>query len=113
MDEVARCHQVVMMKDGKVLLTGSAKDLRDSLSNRIIEVHGAGRDVHLEKVLDLPDVEALQIFGNSIHVRVNEASPRVLNKIKKFFPDCQIRIITPTLEDVFIAHMEGGGKSRG
>jgi ABC-2 type transport system ATP-binding protein len=108
MDEVARCHQVAMMKDGKILLTGSARDLRDSLSNRIIEVHGAGRGLNLEAVQDIPDVEALQTFGNSIHIRVRDASPKILNKIKKSFPGCQTRIITPTLEDVFIAFMEGG-----
>jgi ABC-2 type transport system ATP-binding protein len=109
MDEVARCHQVAMMKDGKILIAGSAKDLRESLLNRIIEVHGAKRGQDAEAVRDIAEVQALQSFGNSIHIRVKEASPKILKKIKRGFPGCQVRIITPTLEDVFIDFMERGG----
>lgn len=110
MDEVARCHQVAMMKDGKILLQSSARSLREPLSNRIIEIHGAGRDVNLEAIMDLSGVEALQTFGNSIHIRVKASSPQIIKKIKGFFPGCQVRTISPTLEDVFIAFMEGGSE---
>ena len=110
MDEVARCHQVAMMKDGKVLLKGSARSLREPLLNRIIEVYGSSREVNLEEIKGLPDVDALQTFGNSIHIRVKASPQKILKKIKKTFPDSQVKVISPTLEDVFIAFMEGGNE---
>ena len=106
MDEVARCHQVAMMKGGKILLTGSARDLRDSLTNRIIEVYGAGRITNRDKAATLTETEAVQSFGNSLHIRVNKSSPKIIKKISQLYPDCQVRLISPTLEDVYIAYME-------
>ncbi len=106
MDEVARCHQVAMMKGGKILLTGSARDLRDSLTNRIIEVYGVGRIKDREKAATLTVTEAVQSFGNSLHIRVNKSSPKIIRKISQLYPDCQVRLISPTLEDVYIAYME-------
>ena len=108
MDEVARCHQVAMMKDGKILLEGSARRLREPLLDRIIEVQGTSREFDLDRIKDLSEVEALQTFGNSLHIRVKSSSGKILKKIKASFPEGQIRIISPTLEDVFIAFMEGG-----
>lgn len=109
MDEVARCHQVAMMKDGRIVLKGSARELREPLSDRIIEIHGAGRSADRNKITALPEVEDVQFFGDSLHVRVLEFSPGFIKKIQKLYPACQVRRIAPTLEDVFIAYMEKKG----
>jgi ABC-2 type transport system ATP-binding protein len=111
MDEVARCHQVAMMKDGRIVLKGSARELREPLSDRIIEIHGAGRSADRNKLTALPEVEDVQSFGDSLHVRVLEFSPGFIKKTQKLYPACQVRRISSTLEDVFIAYMEKkGGK---
>jgi ABC-2 type transport system ATP-binding protein len=107
MDEVSRCHQVVMMKAGKILLTGTASDLRGALSKRIVEIHGVSSLTDAEKIRSLPEIEAVQFFGNSIHIRLKKPSQKAIKKMEKIFPDCHVRIIPPTLEDVFIAFMEG------
>lgn len=109
MDEVARCHQVAMMKDGKIVLKGSARELREPLSDRIIEIHGSNRAADRNKLSALPEVEDVQSFGNSLHVRVLEFSPGLIKNIQKLYPSCQVDRISPTLEDVFIAYMEKKG----
>ena len=110
MDEVARCHQVAMIKDGRIVLKGSARELREPLSDRIIEILGAGRAADLNKISALPEVEDVQSFGNSLHVQVLEFSPDLIKKIQKLCPAYQVGRISPTLEDVFIAYMEEKGK---
>jgi ABC-2 type transport system ATP-binding protein len=109
MDEVARCHQVAMMRGGKIVLKGSAQELRSSLSNRIIEIPGRGRNPDQEELLSIPEIEAVQSFGDNLHLRIRKSSPRLMDKIKKIYPGSQPRRISPTLEDVFIAFMEDKG----
>lgn len=113
MDEVARCHQVSMMKGGKIVLTGSPRELRSSLSDRILEIHGIGRTGDRNMVSTLSEVEDVQCFGDNLHIRVLESSPGLLKKIQNLYPTCQVRWISPTLEDVYIAYMEGGGVNHG
>jgi len=110
MDEVARCHQVAMMKDGQIVLMGSARELRSSLTNRIIEIPGVGRAVDREKLYTLPEIEDIQSFGENLHLRIRKSSPDLVQKIRKLFPDSQAHQISPTLEDVFIAFMEDRGE---
>jgi len=106
MDEVARCQQVGMMKGGKILLKGSARELRDTLADRIIEIHGAGRSADRTKCSSLSEVQDVRSFGESLHLQVLKSSPALIKKIQKLYPNCEVRSITPTLEDVFIAFME-------
>lgn len=110
MDEVARCHQVAMMKDGQFVLKGSTRELRSSLINRIIEIPGIGRAVDREKLFALPEIEDIQSFGENLHLRIRKSSPDMIQKIRKLYPDSQARQIKPTLEDVFIALMEERGE---
>jgi ABC-2 type transport system ATP-binding protein len=106
MDEVARCHQVAMMKDGEIVLQGSAQQLQGTLANRIIEVAGRGRTIREVNIAQLKEVEDIQPFGDNLHLRIRQTDPKVLKKVAALYPDTTVRWIAPTLEDVFIAFME-------
>ena len=55
-------NQVAMIKGGKILLTGSARELRESLTNRIIEIHGVGRTADKDKTYSFQEVEDIQSY---------------------------------------------------
>lgn len=112
MDEAGRCTQVGFIRDGTILLEGSPDELRERLSDRVLEVHGeplpllrdlAGKDEH---------VEDAQMFGDRLHLRVQ---PGTANKVSTQLGRTitahggkltRIRVIRPQLEDIFIDLLE-------
>jgi ABC-2 type transport system ATP-binding protein len=106
MDEVARCHKVAMMKSGRLVMQGTPQALRAPLLGRVLEIAGVGLAADRSGLLALDDVEDVQNFGDRLHLRVKEAKPALLKKIKTLYPQQEVVKIAPTLEDVFIAFVE-------
>jgi ABC-2 type transport system ATP-binding protein len=121
MDEAARCNRVGFMRLGRMIAEGSPSQLRSGLERRIIEVvpvpargEVRGGSLHslrqvVEKVMYVEDVRA---FGDKLHLRVvSGQAESVIAKLAEVFPvpageKVQARLISPTLEDVFISLAE-------
>jgi ABC-2 type transport system ATP-binding protein len=113
MDEVARCHRVGMMKDGKMVVEGTPKSLRQPLQERILEISGTNAREAVVKVRSLDGVEDAQVYGERLRVRVANGKKTQLKTISSALTGASIRSVQPTLEDVFIAHVSTTGKSGG
>jgi ABC-2 type transport system ATP-binding protein len=113
MDEVARCHRVGMMKDGKMVVEGTPKSLRQPLQERILEISGTNAREAVVKVRSLDGVEDAQVYGERLRVRVANGKKAQLKTISSALTGASIRNVQPTLEDVFIAHVSTTGKSDG
>jgi ABC-2 type transport system ATP-binding protein len=108
MDEASRCQRVGFMRAGRLIQEGAPSGLRAGLQGRIIELRGASPVSLRHPAEAIPGVQAVQAFGDRLHIRVEEGRAKaILKTLEKTFPPRQThveaRLVTPTLEDVFIS----------
>ncbi len=114
MDEAVRCTRIGFMKNGRLVVEDRPDRLSRRLDGRIVELAGsplrglsalAGRD---------EDVEDVQMFGGSLHLRVKEGKAKaVIRRLKRTAAADRVviryaRTISPQLEDSFIELLTGG-----
>jgi ABC-2 type transport system ATP-binding protein len=115
MDEAARCHRVGFMSRGRLLVEGSPAEVARRLEGRILEVAGAPLRKLAQLARTEPGVEAVQLFGDRLHLRV--APDAAIDVIRRLPETAQaqaihverIRLVPSELEDVFIHLLETEG----
>jgi len=114
MDEASRCHRVGFMRKGRLIAEGAPSQLRLGLNGRILELRGQS-PIQLRPGLEkMEGVEDVRIFGDKLHLRVAAGRTHsVLSALALAYPagadsGVQVRLVPPTLEDVFIALTENG-----
>jgi len=109
MDEAARCHRLGFMRDGRFLMEGAPGELRATLKERILELRGGPLMTLRRAAEEDADVEEAHAFGDRLHLRVR---PGTALAVTERLPDHihalggrvdDLRVISPGLEDVFIA----------
>ncbi len=116
LEEAEFCNNIILIDAGKLIAQGNPEELKTNyIKHKILEVE-CERPVDameiLNKVNFSPDIS---IFGNNIHVNVQEVEP-AKKELKRILEQQHsikvIRIdeITPTLEDVFIHLLESPTK---
>jgi hypothetical protein len=82
------------------------------LNGRILELRGSTLNLIRHVAHRDPDVEAVQAFGDRLHIRVGENKAQdVLRRLTSQIPSeggrvDELRPVSPVLEDVFIALSE-------
>ena len=114
MDEASRCHRVGFMRKGKLIAEGTPSELRLGLNGRILELRGQS-PIRLRPALQkLEGVEDVRVFGDRLHLRVAAGqTDSVLSALALAYPagagsGLEVRLVPPTLEDVFVALAENG-----
>jgi ABC-2 type transport system ATP-binding protein len=110
MDEAMRFNRVLFMNKGKVLESGSPRELIGRLQGRILELF-AEPQIEARRVARAdPDVEDVRTFGDRLHLRLREGVTELPNLPEALAAaDVQMALlkpIIPTLEDVFIGLLE-------
>ncbi len=112
LDEAEFCNTITLLNAGKIIASGTSKELKtEYLSNTILEVECDNVVEALEILSNQPWVDETSIFGNYIHVSVENEDEGRNNISKVLTEDNSIEIvrmdkIVPTLEDVFIYLLE-------
>lgn len=108
MDEASRCHRVGFMKAGKIIAEDTPSNLRRRLNNRILELRGEPlRELKNISMQD-KDIEEVAAFGDKLHLRVKDGtSQTVISRLQKQIESKNLkvnnlRVVPPTLEDIFI-----------
>ncbi len=111
MDEAARCNRVGFMAGGKLLVEGPPRELTLALAGRVLELAAHPRD-SVRRVAEAdPEVEDVVTFGDRFHLRVRAAAgplarlPVALAAAGATVE--RLRLVAPSLEDVFIALLQG------
>ena len=113
MDEASRCDRIGFLRSGKLLVEGTPTELRSCLGERIMELRGKPLNLLRRLASAHPDVEAVQMFGDRIHLRVRTGSSAgVISSLPHEIVSqggevILLRLISPQLEDVFISLLEG------
>lgn len=112
MDEAARCTRVGFMQAGSLSLEGTPSGLCERLEGRVLEVRGQPLSRLRRLAETLPGVEGVQLFGDRLHIRVQEKrASAVASRLEAIAAEegvnlLQVRPSKPQLEDVFISLLE-------
>ena len=109
MDEAERCHRLAYIAYGRLLATGTPKELLHLYRLSTWEVAGSP-DRLAELASELrgkPGVAHVTAFGNTLHV-TGEDAPALAQTVRALSrPELRWREAQPSLEDVFIHLMQG------
>ncbi len=108
LDEAERCNRVALMDKGKIISCDTPKNVKDSLNMQIIELVCTPVRTAYTIIKSRTDFE-VQMYGDRLNIAVSEYE-KDYALIKKLFEENSIveidkRIITPSLENVFIHYM--------
>jgi ABC-2 type transport system ATP-binding protein len=107
LEEAEYCSNIILINAGRLIAEGNSKKLKkDYLVNPIYEVETDNLKTALEVLEKTDFVSETSIFGNNIHLMVNEKFPGE-EKLKTILSNYSVNTrrinkITPSLEDVFI-----------
>lgn len=120
MDEAVRCSRLGFMVGGRLLATGAPRALLAPLAGRILELQAEPRDLAQRICQADPQVEDVAKFGELLHLRLSAASAvagaqpaeALQERLACALADAGVRVhglraIAPSLEDVFIATLQG------
>ncbi len=68
MDEAERCHRIVYLANGHIVVQGDAADVSRHSGLITVEVTGADIDAAARRLRRMPGVEAAAVFGRALHV---------------------------------------------
>jgi ABC-2 type transport system ATP-binding protein len=114
LDEAERCTRVALVHEGRVLAADEPDRLRHLIPGRVLEILARGPTA-ADTLRALPGVRDAQIFGERIHVTLDDQSPAAEERFTAALREtplagAPVRAVQPSLEDVFIAKLAGAGE---
>jgi ABC-2 type transport system ATP-binding protein len=116
LEEAEFCNNIILIDAGKLIAEGNPKELKTKyLTNTILDIE-CDRVIDALEILEKQEyVDESSIFGNNIHISVNEkykSQHQVKNLLENEHSVKVIKMdkIIPTLEDVFIHLLEKKSK---
>lgn len=111
LDEAEYCNKITLMHAGRIVAGGSPNQLKKEwIKNPILEFKSDDVVKAMGMIQGLPWALETTIFGNSLHVSVEDAAAgrdRIIKLMQnKDIHIENIRQVSPTLEDVFITLIE-------
>ena len=112
MEEAEYCNRLALIFRGKIVALGTPTELkRDSMKGELLLVECAPLGDAVEALQSVPGVMDAAVFGNALHLVVEDAALAV-PLLEKFLADRKIDVsrmekIRPSLEDVFVSLTTG------
>ncbi|NLT50942.1 MAG: ABC transporter ATP-binding protein [Ignavibacteria bacterium] len=105
LDEAERCTRVALMNDGKIIALDTPAEIKKSIGKSILEVVCSPSRKAYKIIKESGDLE-VQLFGDRLNIMIENRQENI-DEIMNIFNQNEIkisgtRIITPTLENVFI-----------
>ena len=116
LEEAEFCNNILLIDAGKLIAEGNSKELKTKyLSGSILEIECENVVVALDILQQQDFVDETSIFGNNIHININEKykNEEMIKNIltgQSAIAVHKINKIVPTLEDVFIHLLEKNKK---
>ena len=108
MEEAEYCNRLALIFRGKMVALGTPSALkRDSMTGELLLIECDPLGAAVEVLQKAPDVMDAAVFGNALHLVVQNAAAAE-PRIRKFLEDHGVTVsrmekIRPTLEDVFVS----------
>jgi ABC-2 type transport system ATP-binding protein len=107
MDEAEYATRLGFLDEGKLLAVGTRDEVLAAFPRPILEVLSPDRNGVRQRLARLDDVDDVSLFGTRLHLRgAAGTGPEILDSVRAglegLVPADGIRIVPPTLEDVFV-----------
>jgi len=114
MDEAERFDRLALLHEGRAVALDTPQALQGALEGRLLAVRVERPREAREIAAGLPGVEMAAIFGDVLHLTVDDATrraPEIERALRTAgFPVLDSSQIAPSLEDVFITRLAGDGQ---
>jgi ABC-2 type transport system ATP-binding protein len=115
LDEAERCHRVALMHQGRLLFCDTPRNLKQRLGKDVLAVVSAEPRRVRAALEAAPGVSSLVLTGDGVHVVVDDAarrSPEFAVQLRNAgAPFDSIQQAPPSIEDLFVDAVSGGGKA--
>jgi ABC-2 type transport system ATP-binding protein len=112
LDEAERCHRVALMHEGRMLFSNTPARLKELLPRgTLVGVFSPDARAARDALAGANGVHGMLLAGDKVHIGVDDG-PRRIPELRARLaasgvPAEEIRVIEPTLEDIFVAAVEG------
>jgi len=111
LDEAEHCHRLALIHAGRLTALGTVDELKGVFARKaVLEVTAPRVAEALDLLAAEPFVREISAFGTRLHVVVDDADEgrrRILERLQASDPGpVTVERIAPSLEDVFIHHVE-------
>jgi len=111
LDEAERFNRVALMHLGQIVACDTPQNLKAELAGELLEIRAKPAHQAVATLKQTSFSSAPQLFGDTIHVMVDEAEKR-RSQVKHLLEQknitiTDIRPISPSLEDVFVTRLAG------
>lgn len=112
MDEAEHCDELALIYAGKVVAAGTPSQLkREHIRNALLELESDDLMGAYDALKHAPAIESVALFGNALHATVvdEDAAKRAIAELlaARGLPLRRLERIEPSLEDAFVAIIEG------
>ncbi len=101
MDEAERCHKLAYIAYGRLMATGTAREIAAAQGLHTLAVHGTGLSALAEALQNAPGVSQTVMFGAELHVSGQDRDA-LLSAVRKVADAHEIVETETGLEDAFI-----------
>jgi ABC-2 type transport system ATP-binding protein len=105
MDEAAKCDNIALIDKGRLVFTGSPTKISEKYDGNVIEMRTSENVAAFEIISVLEGISDTAIIGEVLHINTSRDFPIEIIKNKLMQNNISIieeRLISPTIEDVFI-----------
>jgi ABC-2 type transport system ATP-binding protein len=117
LDEAERCHRVALMHQGKLLFCDTPANLKARMGKDVLAVSAPEPRPVRDALEHAEGISSLVLTGDGVHVVVDDATrriPEIKVRLKDASADFDdIQKVAPTIEDLFIDAVSGGGLQHG
>ncbi|MGB9836003.1 MAG: ATP-binding cassette domain-containing protein [Candidatus Saccharicenans sp.] len=112
LDEAEYCHEISLIHAGRIIASGSPWEMKKNyFPGNLLELTGERPLELYERLKTWPEVRGLSLFGTKLHILTDKDNQeKILSKLKELNLSFSVRLIVPTLEDVFIHQIEKESK---
>ncbi|HEX2465567.1 MAG TPA: ABC transporter ATP-binding protein [Thermoanaerobaculia bacterium] len=107
MDEAERCHGLVILDAGRVVASGTPRELMEAVKSAVVEIETADTQAAQQRLEGQSGIESVTQLGSRLRVlvaaEVSDPEAQVERRLRVQGSDAVVRLARPTLEDVFVA----------
>ncbi len=115
MDEAENCHRLAFIYQGRIVAEGTPSEMKEprTFGAQVVEIDCSPLEQALMLLRDSPLFDEVALYGSTIHAIGAEAGskiPEMRSRLQRYdIAVARAEVITPSLEDVFIARLRRAG----
>lgn len=115
MDEAEYASRMAFLDEGRLTALGTREEILATFPRALVEVRSADRMAMRRRLAALPVADDVSLFGTRLHVRgrtddAAQLQRAVRDALGSAIDDSDVRVIAPSIEDVFVWQSEQAGR---